>query len=157
MLLLLGASVGVTVIYMLTWKRTVYDEPLKSFFLNACCIPGVRKIYVTVEGGFQICERVQKSPSLGDVYEGINIDKIKDIFIDGYANSSRASCEKCWCAALCGICYIHAYRDYRFDSCMKANLCEYERQSILKDLILFCSLIEHNEGGLSYLDSWEVK
>lgn len=36
-------------------KRLLVDKPIKSYSMNGCCVPGARRLYVTVNGDFKIC------------------------------------------------------------------------------------------------------
>ncbi|WP_315080652.1 hypothetical protein [uncultured Clostridium sp.] len=39
---------------------TILVKHIKDTNLNACCIPGSRKIYITTNGDFLICEKIDR-------------------------------------------------------------------------------------------------
>jgi uncharacterized protein len=49
-------------------KRPLFDQPKKESYLNGCCVPGGRKLFITARGEMQLCERMNRAPMLGDVY-----------------------------------------------------------------------------------------
>jgi uncharacterized protein len=61
------------------YKRPVYETPSAKFYLNGCCVPGVRKIFVSVSGQYYPCERILDSPPIGNVANGIDRDLINNI------------------------------------------------------------------------------
>ena len=138
------------------FRRPIYEKSSDKFNLNACCIPGGRKLFVSASGELQICERILDSPVLGDVDNGINFEIIKRVYFDEYAKLSYTTCSKCWAGRLCNICYMHAYRNKRFDSEMKARNCESARHMVENSLKLYCSLLEINDKGLDYLEDYVI-
>lgn len=124
--------------------------------LNACCVPGVRKIFVTANGTMQLCERVGNAPNIGDVYSGINVENIKRIFISEYRTKSETQCSYCWCARLCEICYVQAYRNGEFSVQQKQHYCEVQKRINEIFLGLYCRLLEINPRGLDHLLKMEM-
>lgn len=59
-------------------KRFLLDHPCEKMKRNGCCIPGGRRIYVDIKGNIALCERVGKSPSLGNINKGIDLEQVKD-------------------------------------------------------------------------------
>jgi uncharacterized protein len=132
-------------------RRKIHEIPTDEYYLNGCCVPGVRKIFVQTDGNFQLCERMSKSPSIGHAFSGINIDKIKEIYIDEYSRKSLPACSNCWIVGLCSICYAHAFKNGKFDPDMKNTYCSITKE--IKEIYLkfLCELLEINPEGLNYL------
>lgn len=66
-------------------NRFASEEPaLRTSRIEACCVPGVRKVYVHTDGGLSICERIGTSPSIGTIAEGVDKDKTIHTYIDDY-------------------------------------------------------------------------
>ncbi len=71
-------------LYLRIYKRPIFDGIREYINLNGCCIPGQRKIYCTVDGNFKICERVGEIPYIGNIETGVDLNIIRNIYLDGY-------------------------------------------------------------------------
>jgi uncharacterized protein len=132
-------------------QRLIYQGRRNSFFPNGCCIPGVRKIYVTVEGNYQICERVHGCPDIGNVESGVDINKIKTI-VDDYIKNSFEDCKDCFALPNCQICFANAYESNEYSRKRKREACEFMRESIAQnfaDYVLLCRKYPHK------MDAWD--
>lgn len=138
-------------------QRPIYSQPTNKYHLNGCCIPGVRKLFVSASGDFHLCERIGRAPSIGDVFSGCDRKTIESVYIAEYAERSLPYCADCWALRLCGICYIHAFRAGRINLPVKKGYCDGERWFIQECLKLLCYLIETNKKGLEYLQEWEIR
>lgn len=137
-------------------QRPVLDYPVDASHLNGCCIPGSRKLFITAKGEMKLCERIGISPDIGNVFEGINPEIIKDKYIIEYSNQSIKDCSHCWLIRLCPICYQQAFYNNKIDMQIKELYCELHRRGTIKDLSDYCSLIEIYEHGLDYLLEWKI-
>lgn len=89
------------------FKNTIFNgvsiyspHPMMPF--SSSCVPG-RKIFVDVDGNFHICEKINNSFPIGNIYEGLNFEKIRDL-IDNYINSMD-KCPNCRVRRNCTQCY----------------------------------------------------
>lgn len=137
-------------------NRRIKFKASNEYFFNACCVPASRKIYVTVDGNFEICEKMDGSPNIGNVFDGLDKNKIKDELINSYAEKSINECSKCWAANLCRVCYVSCYTDGKFDVKKKNKECEKSRQAALRNLIFYHKSVETNPEKLKYLNKIEV-
>lgn len=112
-----------------------------SFSCNGCCVPGVRKMYVTTKGRIKLCERIGESPYIGDIENGIDIGLAKKIYIEDYINDSIPDCKECWAINLCRICYSNAYKN-GFSIEEKRKTCFSSKQYLKLCLICFYKLYE---------------
>ena len=78
---------------------------LEETYLHGNCIPGQRRIYVTVEGEFKACEKIGTAPVLGNCEDGYDFEKVYKIYIEDYAKYFEEKCNKCWARTMCSICY----------------------------------------------------
>jgi len=138
-------------------KRPVYQEPLERYSLNGCCVPGVRKLFVTVDGTFRLCERINSdAPSIGDVYSGLDIGVIKKIYLDAYIKAITPFCSVCWAVGLCTSCYIDIFNKGQIDVNSRSNHCIVEKQSLERLLSYYCLLMEQDSQKLKYLYDYEL-
>lgn len=138
-------------------KRAVYSKPPEAYCLNACCVPGARKQFVSVDGNITVCERIGMAPAIGNVESGVDIELIRKLYISDYVKESLRSCSECWAIQLCPICYMDAFSKNNIDIQKKDDSCAGARYSVLKYLTLFCRLLEINESGLDHLKEFELK
>ncbi|MEW6455604.1 MAG: radical SAM protein [Acidobacteriota bacterium] len=139
-------------------QRPIYPKPIDKYYLNGCCIPGVRKIFVSTEGDFHLCERVPSTaPKIGNVYSGIDIETIENIYIDEYSTKSLPSCSTCWAIQLCPECYVNAFNNGKFDINKKIKNCIIAQYLTEKYLRFFCKLLDLNPKGLNYLSKWRIE
>jgi uncharacterized protein len=133
-------------------QRTIFAGPRKAFFPNGCCIPGNRKVFVTADGEYRICERAYGVPPIGSVREGIDLAQIRTI-VERYSEASCVDCLHCWAVGLCPLCFADAYEGGRFNLARKRSACEDVRTQVEEDLALYGSIVEaHPEKA----DEWDA-
>lgn len=137
-------------------KRGLSETPMTKYYFNGCCIPGGRRLYITVDGQYHICERIGDAPNIGSVNEGINIPKIQEKYIDEYISRSRTYCQNCWAAHLCGICYATCYDENGLDMNTKKIRCISEKFGIENQLIHYHEIRERNPELLEPLNEMEL-
>ncbi|EMS69068.1 radical SAM protein [Ruminiclostridium cellobioparum] len=137
-------------------KRHIYAEPMDDYTLNGCCLPACRRIYVTAKGGLMLCERIDGAPSIGNVFTGIDLQKVKSVYIDEYSKASIKHCSNCWALRLCDLCYISCYSEGQLDIDKKILHCNLTRSSLLNSLIAYHSYMEKNPEKLRFLNDMTV-
>ena len=137
-------------------KRGLSDTPMKKYYFNGCCIPGGRRLYITVDGEYHICERIGEAPNIGNVMNGIDIPRIQEKYIDEYIEQSRKYCQNCWAAHLCGICYASSYDENGLDMDTKKIRCISEKFGIENQLIQYHEILERNPKLLIPLNEMEL-
>ncbi|CDM67999.1 Fe-S oxidoreductase [Clostridium bornimense] len=137
-------------------NRRISKEPLIKQNFNGCCVPGSRRLYVDTKGDFYLCERIGNSPSIGNVYDGMDFDKIKKYYIEDYSNGSIEECSKCWASALCYKCYAENYTKDGFNKEYKNSRCDSVRDSIEDGLSLYHYILETNPEKLDILNEIET-
>ncbi|WP_024834555.1 radical SAM protein [Ruminiclostridium josui] len=137
-------------------RRTLVDKPSDKIGFNGNCLPGQRRLYVNIDGDFLVCEKVGGAITIGNVFTGIDIDRIRSVYIEQYAEESLKYCSKCWAARMCGICYSSCYTNDQLDMKKKIMTCEITRKNILEGLILYHECVEKNPEKLKYLNDLQV-
>ncbi|HET9262518.1 MAG TPA: radical SAM protein [Vicinamibacterales bacterium] len=132
-------------------QRGIFASPRKTFFPNGCCIPGNRKVFVTADGAYRICERAYGVPAIGSVRRGLDLEQIRAI-VEQYSEASCVDCLRCWAVGLCPLCFADAYEGGRFNLARKRAACEDVRKELEADLALYGSIVEdHPEKA----DEWD--
>lgn len=86
----------------------LYGRPRSNiangFRFGGCCIPGVKKLFVTASGAYQACERVHGRCTIGDVQRGVQFEAVDEMH-DLYTSQFGDRCQSCWAVRLCRLCY----------------------------------------------------
>lgn len=107
------------------------------------CLPGVRKLFVTTDGTFYPCERVDEESDImkiGSVYDGFYIEKALSILNIGLITNQ--DCKNCWAVRYCKICAAMADDSTGFSREKKLKVCETVKQNTLVSLKNYCLLKE---------------
>ncbi|MCM5557051.1 radical SAM protein [Pleomorphomonas sp. JP5] len=115
-----------------------------SFYPNGCCIPGVTKVYVDVDGAYKICERSHGTPDIGSVDDGVRLDRVKQV-IEAYGDGSIADCATCEVVSLCNACFANAFVNGRFDIAAKRKWCATARPAMKRRLQGYADLVQRPE------------
>jgi len=139
-------------------QRPILNEVTASYPFNGCCVPGIRRNYITVDGDIHICEKIpSNAPKCGNVTTGFDYAAIKKHYVDDYIQKSIDTCARCWCLRLCDVCYIYAFNDQgEFDLKKKNYHCQTVMQSVEHSLCQFISILEENPGKLDYLYDFDI-
>ena len=132
------------------YKRNIGSRISEYPYPNGVCVPGLRRIFVSVDGKFHICEKVTEYVPIGDVYNGLNYDKIQSIMKE-YLEKSLEKCCKCWAVRLCSLCYVHTLTD-KLDFKAKERNCHIEKKNIIYGLKLYCRILKQNSRALDYME-----
>lgn len=127
----------------------------KTHHPNGLCLPGVRRLFCTIDGDLSVCERVNPGLNIGHVDAGIDRERALEI-TEQYAELSYPDCRDCWAVRLCSMCFSHLYGD-RFDIERKRLLCSGTRSTLLEALSRYCTVLEAQENAFDYLDRAEMK
>lgn len=134
-------------------NRFASEEPaLRTGRIEACCVPGVRKVYVHTDGELSICERIGTSPSIGTMAEGVDKDKTIHTYIDDYLAQTKPLCENCWAFNICPMCYAACFDKGGVDIKKKSFACQNCRTHTYLMLGTFCTLMEERPDALEVLD-----
>lgn len=138
--------------------HSIHERPLflkasmDKIPFNGCCPPGSRRLYVTTEGNFKVCERIGSSPIIGDIQNGFDIETIKKCFIEDYQKQSISDCQKCVINELCGICYAACFDENGLDMKKKRLVCVAERSRVKDNLKKYYEMLEVNPSEIDKLN-----
>lgn len=107
---------------------------------TSTCVPG-EKIYVESDGNFIICEKTNNKEKIGNVYQGLDYNKIAKI-MHKYNNAMATRCSTCVATRLCTLCFKDFYLNESF--CANEELCKNQLNSVRQLLIDYVNLLEQN-------------
>ncbi|MGB7605981.1 MAG: radical SAM protein [Lutisporaceae bacterium] len=138
--------------------RHTYPSKEANFLLplNHCCIPTHSRMYVTCNGDIRICERIMGSLSIGNMFDGIDFETLKEIY-DEYQKKSIETCSKCWASKMCTQCFATTYTDRNFDMEKRNKFCLITKETLSKALKLYYKVYLHNPEKLLYIDTLNLQ
>lgn len=134
-------------------KKKVYSvlfnlsrRPIKQLYpyvqpLGACHI-GLRRLFVDVDGRFNICERVPGCYQVGSVDRGFDYPRIVNYYqeFDLLINN----CKECWALNHCERCWAIIGDLEKFSGKTKEEFCANNQKTIKKAFTLYTRLIKEN-------------
>ncbi len=138
-------------------KRWLTNEPLNFMPMHGCCIPGMRRLYCSVDGNFKACERIGNSPYIGNVNDGIAKQDIYEKYIKDYGEKVAPLCAKCWAKNICSLCYITCFSEDGVDMRRKEISCISERNTCERRLVHYHESLEVNPDSLAFLNDIKME
>lgn len=125
-------------------QRLWVDKPTADYGMNGCCVPGGRRIYIAVNGDIYPCEKIGDVPTLGNVKTGLEIEKIKKVYVKDFIDEAREYCKNCWAVNLCTLCYVNCYDKNGVHFKYRHRACVSERKFLEDTLSTYHYLVNHN-------------
>lgn len=129
---------------------TPYYEPLikksftanvKEFYYTSACTPDSFRLFVSADGKFHICERINQFFPIGSHEDGIQFEKVKNI-LKNYALLLK-KCKYCIAKHFCSLCYAFAANGDSFSN----KLCPYIKAQFKRRICDFLSILEENPNA----------
>jgi len=111
----------------------------KELFIGGFCIPGYDRTFVTPDGSIYPCERVHYHLKIGDIFDGFNFKRIKEI-IEEVEHLKNENCLECPIARLCNICYTSIYRSGKLRKDLFYTACKSRRRHWEKVLKIYARI-----------------
>ncbi len=140
---------GVKKLYM----RNCFDGfDNRTFTYTNLCIPGASKLFVSADGRFYVCERVDAVNDLciGNLKTGVDIDKAINL-VRRFNKFRDETCKGCWVIRFCSMCFATTYHFNGWDEKKISHYCEMHKREYTNALQLFCSILEENPSGLDFI------
>jgi uncharacterized protein len=125
--------------------------PPKMGLLNTC-VPGARRIFVTVAGDYLACERVTDcdEQALGNVRDGADASRVMAL-LTRWLDATGDKCRDCWCVSMCKVgCFATAGEDGRITRETKLEACTANRKRTHQLLVRYCDVLEDNPKALDF-------
>lgn len=112
---------------------------------SGTCIPGLKKLFVDVNGNFFPCERIDENSTLmqiGNIKEGFDVDKVSEVLNVGAVTENE--CKNCWAFYNCSICPVSADngKDEYYLNSYKLSKCNRVKDSALENIKNYTMLKE---------------
>ncbi|MBI4721671.1 MAG: hypothetical protein HY769_01495 [Candidatus Stahlbacteria bacterium] len=126
-----------------------------TYFPAGVCAPGMRRLFVSPEGTFYMCERVGYHLPIGDIDNGIEITKVRNIISD-YIILFDENCANCWSLCLCKHCFSSARKGENLSMDKRKEICEIQKNSIHNNLVLYMTILEKNPQSFDYMKEIKI-
>lgn len=123
------------------YRSKMKDSRIGIMPYTGSCIPGSKQS-VRADGTIDICERVNESFPIGNVYDGINYRKIASI-INMYNGEIEGECRKCPINKDCPTCFAQCMDA----SCFHKPDCKSNINSFIENLSIMYSVLEMNPNA----------
>lgn len=132
--------------------ENLYRSLQKHTVIQACahhggpCIPGVKKLFVSVAGTFFPCEKVNECAEctqIGSLETGFNLENMRKLLNVGMLTAEE--CKNCWALPNCKICVEQidcANGQEELKKADKLISCENSKGSLMTELYQMCVLHE---------------
>lgn len=137
-------------------NRFIFNKSNGYYPFNGCCVPGSRRLYVSTDGKFYACERIGLSPSIGNVDDGLNIQTIKDKYVNEVSDKSIKYCSNCWGLRMCPFCYAERFDENGLRDKIHESKCEVFLESKVEELKNYYSILKANPKRLEFLKNFTL-
>jgi uncharacterized protein len=116
-----------------------------NFHPGGPCVPGSRRLFVTIHGELFPCERLSETSkvgSLGNLDTGIDIEKARKILNIG--RITEEACKNCWAMRFCLACVACSDNGKEMDKKLKLSYCKNFIADAQAKLTKYCTYKEFN-------------
>jgi uncharacterized protein len=128
--------------------RLMHAGATKQPAYTGTCMPG-RRLAVSTDGRFHMCERINEKFPIGDVHTGVDWSRTAALLQHYY--DTAPDCDNCWARPICGTCMANNCLDDRFEFGGKCNQLRAELEHRLQ---LLCTVLEDNPASLDDGDAF---
>lgn len=117
--------------------------------MGACYI-GLRRLFVTIDGDFNICERVQFDHTIGSIHTGFNYENMVTLYRK--FDEILKDCKDCWALHHCERCWA-AFKDIaNLDKNVKDAFCRDRKDVIMIAFKAYVELLQQDPDSLKVLE-----
>ena len=108
------------------------------------CIPGQRRLFIDVNGGFYPCERVSETSdamNIGNVRDGFDFEKARSLL--NISQLTEKQCKNCFALRHCNLCAKYCDNNGELSSELKLSNCKNVRfaaEDTFKNYLMFKEL-----------------
>lgn len=129
--------------HTLNVKREANEKVPKKMHPGGPCIPGLNRLFMTVDGKFCPCERVNEESeamNIGNVNAGFEIEKIKKLINVG--EMTKQKCKNCWAFRYCYLCAAFADDMNELSGVKRAKFCNDVKRNTEEMFKVYCTMME---------------
>lgn len=123
--------------------RTMQAATAHRHTYTGTCQPG-RRLTVSTDGRFHLCERINEEFPIGDVTSGVDWERAAALLQQYY--DQLPDCDRCWARPICGTCMANNCQGDHFEF---GPRCDHARFELQHRLRLLCTVLEENPDALA--------
>jgi uncharacterized protein len=143
--------------------RAMYEKDIANFYhrskeklgdtipFNGCCIPSIRRLFVSTDGLLYICEKIDNAYPIGSVDSWVDQKKVKSL-IDEYRNMSE-DCMDCWVCRQCSACFASYLAYGKLDRNLRRRECDSLKTQLHNMMVLYYEILEDNINAFDHLST----
>lgn len=139
---------------------TIYNRDIgiltNTYPSHGQCLPGVRKLFVSTNGNFYMCEQVGEVLKIGDAETGFYLDIISN-FLEQYSSFFENKCYGCWAIRLCRKCFNTIRKDFTLNEDRLNNFCTKTKKNLYNNLIYYLNIREKKNTAFDFLKDIKVE
>ncbi len=130
----------------------IHKREYGEYISYKTCVPGNQKLFVSSEGSYYICEKIDHDFKIGSVEDGLDYQGMS-VIVNKWIEFREKTCANCWARYLCSSCYIN----FASDGSFKNNIyeCLKFRKQIENLLKVYIFLLK--QVGQHVLEEYYVK
>lgn len=136
-------------------KRSYITPRLPDAYrAQSTCVPGERRLFVSVDGSYFPCERVPQVNlmKIGDVRQGVDICSVHRM-LEGWLCASGRECRFCWCLPTCAVgCFGSVSEDGAISQAAKRRACAKHRRNTHRLMVDYCGVLESNPEAFEFTE-----
>jgi len=140
--------------FLVFHKRKYFTTSLPERFCSlSTCIPGIRRLFVSIDGNYYPCERTPESDfmKIGSVNIGLSTSKVA-MLLEKWITATNTECRYCWCLPVCDVgCFANVNENGKISMESKQKACGEFRQRMHKTLCDYCHVLENNPNAFDYM------
>ena len=123
------------------------------FWPNGICIPGMRSLFISTDGQYYPCEKMNDLNPLiiGNIFNGFDVENTAKL-IDEYATKSLPLCASCWAYRFCGNCFMSSQADGRYSETLKTQYCNGIKSYYYRMFQSYIDIVKKRPDAFYYLD-----
>jgi uncharacterized protein len=133
-------------------KRGLFPGYGGCHYANSQCLPGVRRMFVNPTGKILVCEKVNQTLEIGDIYRGFDLEAIERI-VTTYIDESNVRCLGCVANRFCSACFADSFSARGFHADSKRQSCGNIVKSLAVNLQDYCEVLERNPSALDFMQA----
>lgn len=141
-------------------NRRVTDTRLfdETYSLTRHCIPGATKLFVSPDGTFYPCEKLDayRHLSIGNLRHGVDKAKVMQC-LQEYVAMRNSRCRNCFLLDICDYCFQSASNGESWDEEKMDLHCTYAREEYARVFELYTEILEKDGSAFDFLDHQPVR
>ncbi len=126
---------------------------------SGCCRAGQRRLHVTPDGSYRVCERVGNAMVIGNTETGLDVAAAQEV-TDRFITATGDRCLDCWAVRQCTLCVTAiapTWGDNGSTAVLPESKCNETRQGVESTFRMWLDLLKTGSVALDFLVNSHVR